>query len=67
MSYMNYILSFLLNLARQWKAVRLDFVSYRYPERSIKKEERAKKAVEERNECIIYNPNQSLPRQWKNL
>ena len=40
------IFAYLVKLARQWKATRLDFVADRYPEISIKNAERTKRAAQ---------------------
>ena len=57
--------AFLVKLACQWKAVRLDFVGDRYPETSIKNAERAKRAAQGVQRIHILNKDQSPPKQWK--
>ena len=59
------VFSYLLNLVNQWKAVRLDFVSDRYPSLSIKNAERAKRAAQGVQRVHIYNKDQNVPKQWK--
>lgn len=59
------IFAYLMNLAKKWNAVRLDFVVDRYPTLSIKNAERAKRATRGVQRIHIYSKNQNIPKQWK--
>ena len=59
------VFAYLLNLAKKWNAVRLDFVVDRYPTLSIKNAERAKRATQGVQRVHIYSKDQNIPKQWK--
>ena len=59
------IFAYLVKLARQWKATKLDFVADRYPEISIKNAERTKRAAQGVQRVHILNKDQCVPKQWK--
>ena len=59
------VFAYLVILARQWKAVRLDFVVDRYPKESIKNAERTRRAIQGTQRVHIYNKDQNVPKQWK--
>ena len=55
----------LMKLAKQSKAVRLDFVADRYPVISIKNAERSRRAAQGVQRVRILNKNQNVPKQWR--
>ena len=57
--------AFLLRLACQSKAARLDFVADMYPEISIKNTERSRRAIQGVQIIRILNKNQNVPKQWR--
>ncbi len=59
------IFAYLVKLARQWNATRLDFVADRYPELSIKNAERKRRAAQGVQRVHILNKDQCVPKQWK--
>jgi hypothetical protein len=59
------IFAYLVKLARQWNATRLDFVADRYPVISIKNAERARRAAQGVQRAHILNKDQCVPKQWK--
>lgn len=56
---------YLVKLAQQRNSTRLDFVSDRYPEISIKNAERTRRAVQGAQKVHILNKDQCVPKQWK--
>ena len=59
------IFVYLVKLSQQWNSTRLDFVSDRYPEISIKNAERTRKAVQGAQKVHILNKDQCVPKQRK--
>lgn len=59
------IFDYLVKLARQCKANRLDFVADRYPAISIKNSERSKRAAQGVQRVHILSKDQNIPKQWK--
>ena len=59
------IFVYLVTLSQQWNSTRLDFVSDRYPEISIKNAERTRRAVQGAQKVHILNKDQCVPKQWK--
>ena len=57
------IFDYLVKLARQYKANRLDFVADRYPAISIKNSERSKRATQGVQRVHILNKDQNIPKQ----
>ena len=61
------VFNFLMKLAHDCRALRLDFVADRYPALSIKNTERARRATQGVQRIHIYGQEQSIPKQWKNF
>ena len=59
------IFAYLVKLAGQLNATRLDFVADRYPEISIKNTERTRRAAQGVQRVHILNKGQCVPKQWK--
>ena len=59
------VFNFLMKLARDCRALRLDFVADRYPALSIKNTERARRATQGVQRVHIYGQEQNIPKQWK--
>ena len=55
----------LVQLAKQCNASRLDFVADCYPDLSIKKAERSRRAEKGVQRIRIVGKDQPVPRQWK--
>ena len=55
----------LVQLAKQCNASRLDFVADCYPDLSIKKAERSRRAEKGVQRIRIFGKDQPVPRQWK--
>lgn len=60
-----HVLSRLLSLAGFHKASRIDFVADRYPDHSIKANERSRRAAQGSTLVNIYGKSQPTPTQWK--
>ena len=59
------LLRLLIELSRSFKSGRVDFVSDRYPEKSMKSEERYKQAASGQQLVKIVKKDQKVPIQWK--
>lgn len=59
------LLRLVVGLARSFKSKRVDFVSDRYPEKSLKSEERHKRASSGQQVVKIFSKDQKVPIQWK--
>ena len=59
------LLSQMLSLAQYHNVSRVDFVADRYPEISIKNDERSNRAAGGSTRVSLYGKNQSTPAQWK--
>ena len=58
------VFEFVIKLAQDCRAKRLDFVADRYPALSIKNTERARRATQVQR-VHIYGQEQKIPKQWK--
>ncbi|XP_028408501.1 uncharacterized protein LOC114531057 [Dendronephthya gigantea] len=59
------VFRFLIKLAHDCRALRLDFVADRYLALSIKNTERVRRATEGVQRVHIYSQEQNIPKQWK--
>ena len=59
------VFEFVIRLAQDCRAKRLDFVADRYPALSIKNTERARRATQGVQRVHIYGQDQKIPKQWK--
>ena len=59
------VFKFLMKLAQDCRALRLDFVADQYPALSIKNTERARRASQGVQQVHIYGQEQNIPKQWK--
>ena len=59
------ILASLIQLSMKYKCSRIDFVTDRYLERSIKEVERSRRAASGTEEIHLFSKTQKTPKQWK--